>query len=155
MNCNSKSKCSKHENHAKKITLFVDRKANSKTKYYLENDKNLIINSCEFDSCPERSSENEERCDRIIYTNTNHIILLELKGRDEKKALSQIVNTYGLIKENLSPKSIIYGIVVTKPRSPKLKVSREHTDAKKLFKTNLHCLKCDGVQNRQKISIFE
>ncbi|MCQ2211450.1 MAG: hypothetical protein MJZ34_14285 [Paludibacteraceae bacterium] len=119
-------------------------------KYILENDikKELVVYHIDGELIDNQSID---KCDYGIYTEENHLILVELKGSDYNHACKQLASTINYIKdEDISISQFFARIVLSKGRTPATLTSEE-AKLKKLLK-NEKLLKSSSLQMKEKLS---
>lgn len=80
-------------------------------------------------------TDDSSKCDYALYTDEDILYFIELKGSDYSKALEQITSTVRqlLISPNIKPALVHARIVLSKARTPELRVTSE-TQLKSLLK---------------------
>ena len=99
---------------------FKDKKG-SASAYTLNNPHKLVIEFIKSDGDLYESSTGPKRCDFSIFSNeAKTMVLLELKGRDFRKAIEQVKNTLEDYKGKYGYTRYYARIVLTKCRVPNL-----------------------------------
>lgn len=96
-----------------------------KTLFILGNETGKIINKFIVDDCLLRSKRREQKCDYLFEVENEKVVyLVECKGSDILKAISQIESTMEILKADLSNYMIKARIVPTRVYSPDIKTEK-------------------------------
>ena len=111
----------------------------NKSKYILCNDSNKEVIIYRIDGgLIKQKKEGDNKCDYGIYTEDELLILVELKGCDFQKAVTQILNTtklLGIKKGSNKVKRLLARVVLSRGRSvPNLR-SRDKTELDIILKS--------------------
>lgn len=114
------------------------------SKYVLTNNSNYNICKIKIDACVLRDSDGR-KCDylvRAIKEQSKHLFLIELKGRDVLKAVSQINESLNKLKITNSSGFKVHGrIVPTSTYGPNLRTT-QYLNLKNRFRSLNGTLEC-------------
>lgn len=107
------------------------------TVFQLKNVKNKIVDKYIVDDCLLINYQREEKCDYLFRINEDEIIyLVECKGSDVMKAVSQIESSLKILKDSVEEYIIKGRIVSTKVYSPDIR-DRNYTRLREKLKGEL------------------
>jgi hypothetical protein len=110
---------------ASKNKVFVAKGKQTKgrnTEYVLQNNSGYTVDKIIVDDCLLKAKTRNEKCDYLFRVVDNSVVfLVECKGSDVLKAVSQIDSTLSLLQESLKGYVAKGRIVTTKTYSPDLK----------------------------------
>jgi len=107
---------------AMKKSVFVGR--GKKSEFRINNDTGKTVTKYIVDDCLLQSFRREEKCDFLFWVLESKLIyLVECKGSDVLKAVSQISSTLEVLKNTLKDYVLKGRIIPTRVNSPDLQTS--------------------------------
>jgi hypothetical protein len=82
------------------------------------------------------TTDNSARCDYAVYTKTDHLYLIELKGSDYPHALEQLTASIGNLLREVSVSGVYCRIVLSRVRVPNIQSTQETGLKKLLYRSN-------------------
>lgn len=96
-----------------------------KTQFVLVNESDKIIDKYIVDECLLRSKLDYEKCDYLFRINGDKVVyLIECKGSEILKAVSQLNSTLDILKNDLLGYVIKARVISTKVHSPDMRTER-------------------------------
>jgi len=108
-----------------------------KTEFILKNYGSLIVDKYIVDDCLLKAKTREEKCDYLLNVKTKKLTyLVECKGSDILKAVSQINSTFDILKHNFADYIIKRRIIATKVYTPDMR-TQDYKNLREKLKGNL------------------